>query len=117
MPPAIRSGYNSLLSTVRQFTLAQRTVAIIGLAVLALGVTALVSWLSAPSYSPLFTGLQPADANSIVEQLRSDGVAYELADGGATVMVPREAVYDERLKAAAAGLPTSSGGGYSLLDK
>ncbi|MET0724738.1 MAG: flagellar basal-body MS-ring/collar protein FliF [Leifsonia sp.] len=117
MPPAIRSGYNSLLGTIRQFSIAQRTVAIIGLAVLVLGITALVSWLSAPSYSPLFTGLQPADANSIVEQLRSDGVAYELADGGATVMVPREAVYDERLKAAAAGLPTSSAGGYSLLDK
>ncbi|MEL4318669.1 flagellar basal-body MS-ring/collar protein FliF [Leifsonia sp. YIM 134122] len=117
MPAALRSGFGSLLAGIRQFTLAQRTVAIIGLAVLALGVTALVSWLTAPSYSPLFTGLQAADANAIVEQLRSDGVAYELADGGATVMVPREAVYDERLKAASAGLPSSSDGGYSLLDE
>jgi flagellar M-ring protein FliF len=105
------------MGAIRQFTLAQRTVAIIGVAVLALGVTALVSWLSAPSYTPLFTGLQAADASAVVEQLRGDGVAYELADGGATIMVPRESVYAERLKAASAGLPTSNADGYSLLDK
>src|SRR5690554_7556114 len=56
------------------------------------------------------------DANAIVEQLRTDNVPYELSDGGATILVPEEHVYDQRLKSAAAGLPTSSNGGYSLLD-
>ncbi|MCU1421881.1 MAG: flagellar M-ring protein FliF, partial [Microbacteriaceae bacterium] len=34
-----------------------------------------------------------------------------------TILVPEGNVYAERLKAAAAGLPTSSNGGYALLDK
>ena len=52
-----------------------------------------------------------------MDQLRTDGVPYQLTDGGATILVPQEKVYDERLKAASAGLPATSTGGYSLLDK
>ncbi len=43
---------------------------------------------------------------------------YELADGGSTVMVPADQLYAQRIKLAAAGLPSNSdGGGYSLLDQ
>ncbi|GAA3649245.1 hypothetical protein GCM10022202_06150 [Microbacterium marinilacus] len=98
------------------FTLAQRTIAIIGVAVLALGAVALGSWLARPQLTPLFSGLSASDANAVVEQLRSSGVQYELSDGGGTVLVPQQDVYDQRLTAAAAGLPTESSGGYTLLD-
>lgn len=84
---------------------------------LALGIVALSSWLSRPTYTPLFSGMSASDANAVVEQLRSSSVPYELADGGATVLVPEKDVYDQRLAAASAGLPGSSSGGYSLLDK
>ncbi|HEY0259150.1 MAG TPA: flagellar basal-body MS-ring/collar protein FliF [Lacisediminihabitans sp.] len=117
MPRQIGSILRRLGAGIREFTVAQRTVAIIGLAVLVLGTVALVSWMARPSYSPLFSGVSAADANSIVEQLRTDGVPYQLGDGGATILVPEKDVYDERLKSAAAGLPSSSTGGYSLLDK
>ncbi|WP_313771172.1 flagellar basal-body MS-ring/collar protein FliF [Arthrobacter zhaoxinii] len=103
--------------TVGQFTLAQKTIAIIGIAVVALGIALLTSWLTKPAYTPLFSGLEATDANSIVEQLKTDGVPYEVADGGGTIMVPEEHVYDQRLKAAGAGLPSESTGGYSLLDE
>src|SRR5699024_6108055 len=89
----------------------------IGIAVLVLGAVALTSWISRPTYAPLFTGLSAEDANTIVDQLRTNGVAYELTDGGSTVLVPEDSVYDQRLQAAAAGLPSSSTGGYSLLDE
>lgn len=117
MPTQITSMFGRLASALRGFSIAQRTIALIGLAVLALGIAALVAWTSKPAYTPLFSGLQPADANTIVEQLRTDGVPYELTGGGGTILVPEEYVYDQRLKAAAAGLPTSSNGGYSLLDE
>jgi flagellar M-ring protein FliF len=116
MPTKVSAWFGRFGETVRGFSVAQRTIALIGIAVVVLGTVALVSWLSKPSYSPLFSGLQAADANSIVEQLRADGVPYQLADGGGTVMVPQDKVYDERLKAAANGLPTSTAQGYSLLD-
>lgn len=117
MPQPVSTALRRLGRFVAGFTIAQRTIAIIGIAVLVLGGVALFSWLSRPAYSPLFSGLSAADANAVVEQLRSASVPYELTDGGSTVLVPKEDVYDQRLAAASAGLPTASSGGYTLLDK
>ncbi|MCU1546859.1 MAG: flagellar M-ring protein FliF [Homoserinimonas sp.] len=116
MPTQVTSAFRRLGIAIREFTIAQRTIALIGVAVLVLGIAGLSVWLAKPTYTPLFSGLEGADANSIVEQLRTDSIPYELSDGGATIMVPEEFVYDQRLKSAAAGLPSSSTGGYSLLD-
>jgi flagellar M-ring protein FliF len=117
MPRQISSFFQRLGQNIREFTIAQRTVAIIGVAVLALGIAALTMWATKPAYTPLFSGLAGADASAIVDQLATDKVDYQLSDGGATILVPQADVYAERLKAAAAGLPTSDTGGYSLLDK
>ncbi|MGT2463311.1 flagellar basal-body MS-ring/collar protein FliF [Sinomonas atrocyanea] len=117
MPPFLLAAGRRLAVTVRGFTTGQRTLAVIGIAVLALGTVALVAWLTRPTYAPLFTGLQSSDASAVVAQLGKDNVPYQLADGGATVLVPQEKVYDERLKAASAGLPAAPATGYSLLDK
>jgi flagellar M-ring protein FliF len=116
MPQAVTNVFQRLRQAVGGFSLAQRTIAIIGVAVLALGAIALGSWLTRPQLAPLFTGLTASDANAIVEQLRSSGVPYELTDGGGTVLVPQQEVYDQRLAAASAGLPTESTDGYTLLD-
>ncbi|PEA52390.1 flagellar M-ring protein FliF, partial [Bacillus pseudomycoides] len=40
-----------------------------------------------------------------------------MTDGGSTVLVPETAVYEQRLAAAAAGLPSAESSGYSLFDK
>ena len=116
MPRQVTSAFKRFGNAIREFTIAQRTVAIIGVAVLVLGIAALSMWVTKPAFTPLFSGLSGEDANSIVEQLRTDGVEYQLTDGGATILVPEASVYDERIKAASSGLPTSSTGGYSLLD-
>lgn len=116
MPTQVTSALRRFIAAIREFTIAQRTIAIIGAGVLVLGIAGLAMWAAKPSYTPLFTGLAAADASTIVEQLRADSVPYELAAGGATIMVPEENVYEQRLKAAAAGMPSSSTGGYSLLD-
>jgi len=105
-----------LLATIRGFTAAQRTIAIIGVAILVLGGVALTNWLGQPTYSPLFTGLSASDASGVVAQLTKDKVDYQLSDGGATILVPADKVDAERLAAASAGLPSSSTTGYALLD-
>ena len=117
MPAQLSSVLTRFTNGLREFTIAQRTVAIIGVAVLVLGIVGLSVWLTRPQYSPLFSGLSATDASSVVDQLRTDGVDYQLTDGGGTILVPEADVYSERLKAAAAGLPSSDTGGYSLLDK
>ncbi|WP_223692963.1 flagellar basal-body MS-ring/collar protein FliF [Leifsonia poae] len=117
MPQQVTSFFRRIGDTVRGFSFAQRTIAVIGVAVVVLGITGLTMWATQPAYTPLFSGLQATDASSIVDQLKTDGVPYQLTDGGGTILVPQQKVYDERLKAASAGLPSSSTGGYSLLDK
>lgn len=117
MPPQIAALFTRLKTYVGGFTSAQKTIAILGVAGLVLGSIALSSWLGKPTMSPLFTGLQAADASKVTDQLKADGVTYELTDGGGTIMVPQDKVYAERIKAAAAGLPSDkSSTGYSLLD-
>ena len=113
----ITSAFGRFAGTVGKFSIAQRTIAVIGIAVLVLGVTAFATWALKPSYSPLFSGLAAADASAIVEQLRTDGVPYQITEGGGTILVPEDKVYDERMKSASAGIPSSTTGGYSLLDQ
>ena len=68
-------------------------------------------------YAALFTGLDPADAGAVVEALKADGVNYKLDNGGATILVPREKVYDLRLKLAAQGIPQTGTIGYEIFDQ
>ncbi|BDZ45099.1 flagellar basal-body MS-ring/collar protein FliF [Naasia aerilata] len=116
MPAQMSGALRRLLGAIREFTIAQRTLAILAVAVLVLGGIALSAWLTRPTYSPLFSGLSGEDASAIVDQLGKDGVQYELADGGSTIMVPADKVDKERLTAAAAGLPSAGTTGYALLD-
>ena len=117
MPAAVSSLFSRLRSTVASFTVAQRTIAVIGIAALVMGAFAIASWLARPTLTPLFTGLSAADASAVVEQLRASSVGYELTDGGSTVLVPEAVVYEQRLAAAVAGLPSAGSNGYTLLDE
>ncbi|MCQ9162501.1 flagellar basal-body MS-ring/collar protein FliF [Arthrobacter sp. STN4] len=116
MPPVLSQFMARASGTLKGFSTAQRTLAVIGVAVLLLGSVALGSWLTRPTYAPLFSGVAAADASAIVAQLKTDNVPYQLANGGSTILVPDANVYDERLKAASAGLPAATTAGYSLLD-
>jgi len=117
MPTQVTAAFGRFTTYLKQFNVAQKTLAVIGIAVLVLGGLALSSWASKPTMSPLFTSLSAADASAVVDQLNTEGVKYQLTDGGGTVMVPNDQLYAMRLKLAAAGLPANAdGAGYSLLD-
>ena len=60
---------------------------------------------SGPSYTVLYSNLQSSQAGQVTQKLTSDHVPYELADGGATVLVPDADVNQERISLAEAGLP------------
>jgi flagellar M-ring protein FliF len=117
MPPQLTAVMTRVKTYTGGFTTAQKTIALLGAAGLILGAVALGAWMGKPTMSPLFSGLQATDASKVTDMLKADGVSYEITDGGATIMVPEDKVYAERLKAAAAGLPSDkSTSGYSLLD-
>lgn len=99
------------------FTAGQKAVAVIGTAALLIAVFMVFRWVSTPSYAPLYSNLSGTDASAVIEELDSQGVPYEIAGGGGTIMVPRSDVYSTRITLSGKGLPASTDGGYSLLDK
>jgi flagellar M-ring protein FliF len=105
-----------LQRTFASFTAGQKVTAVLGAAALLFAAVLTFQWASAPSYVPLFNNLAPADASAIVDQLESEGTAYELTDGGATILVPNEVVYDARIRLSGEGLPADDTSGYALLD-
>ncbi len=84
-------------------------------ALLALGIWGAIA-ARGPAMAPLFTQLQPSDAAAIVSQLQSQHVPYQLADNGATIMVPKSQVYQLRLDMAGKGLPNAGVVGFSLFN-
>jgi flagellar M-ring protein FliF len=107
----------NLRTTFTSFTLGQQVVAVIGGAAILLAAFLVFRWVSTPDYAPLYSNLAASDASAIVDELDSQGTPYKLANGGSTVMVPRDSVYATRISLSGQGLPEqSSGQGYSLLD-
>src|SRR6185312_16808529 len=99
------------------FTPGQKAVSIVAVIAIAVGGYFFATWVSKPTYSPLYSNLASADAAAIVEQLDADSVPYELTDGGNTILVPKEQVYSLRLQMSGQGLPAdTANGGYSILD-
>jgi flagellar M-ring protein FliF len=99
------------------FTTGQKAVVAVAIVALVMGAVALSQWATQPSWAPLYSGLSGADANAVVEELDSRGVEHRLADGGNTVLVPQNKVYDLRVALAGKGLPAAEGDSYSVLDK
>lgn len=101
----IGEAWNAL--TMRQrVTMIVSAIATIG------AVGAMVWWARQPSLTTLVTGLDPKDAQTVVQQLQSEGVAFELRSGGTEIAVPMERVDDLRMKLAAQGLPQSGRFGF-----
>lgn len=109
-----REGLRRLLAGL---TPGQKLATGVAAAAVVLGGALLAKSASSPTYAPLFTGLQPSDASAIVKQLGTDKVPYQLADGGATVLVPSNLVDSERVALAGDGLPAAGNVGLSQLDK
>ncbi|GAB3073841.1 flagellar basal-body MS-ring/collar protein FliF [Phycicoccus sp. Root101] len=115
-PKALLGRFNRLFGG---FTPGQRVVTAVAALAVVVGGVMFVSWVSKPSYAPVFTGLSSADAAAITAKLTDSGEPYQLADGGQTVMVPQADVYQTRITLSGEGLPAgdSNSQGYSLLDK
>ncbi len=77
----------------------------------------LVFWINQPDYRVLYSNLPPEDASRVVKMLQADKVPYKLENGGATVTVPADKVYDLRLKVAGEGGLVGQGIGFEIFDQ
>ncbi|MBB3676513.1 flagellar basal-body MS-ring/collar protein FliF [Modestobacter versicolor] len=117
MPAALAGPLNRVKTLLSTISLGQKIVIGLLLAGLVLGGFMFTRWITAPTMTPLFSNLASADASAIVEELNAEGVSYTLADGGQTIMVANERVYDLRLAMSGKGLPAGNESGYALLDE
>lgn len=74
-------------------------------------------WISAPTYRVLFSDLDPESAASVVEQLRTREIQFQLDPGGRTVRVPATQLDQLRLEFASDGMPASGRIGFEIFDR
>src|SRR3954454_4061580 len=117
MKSALAGTLERARSTFATISLGQKVVFGLLLAGLLLGGFYFYSWITTPTQAPLFSNLASTDASAIVDELNAEGVAYTLADGGGTIMVAKDKVYDLRLAMSGKGLPAGQDTGYALLDE
>ena len=121
MPASMNDYLEQIKQAVRrfsnEFTTGQKAVTIVALLAVIVAAVIFVNVSSTPSWSPLFTNLQPTDAAGITAKLTANKVPYQLANGGSTILVPQNEVYQQRLDMAQQGLPSGGTVGLSLLDK
>ena len=91
----------------------------VGVGVFVLGVflsLVLLGIFSRTEYQVLFSGLGPEDAGAVVSALQERGTPYRLTDGGTTVWVPEEDVFETRIALATSGVPTGGVVGFEIFN-
>jgi flagellar M-ring protein FliF len=69
------------------------------------------------NYQVLFSDLDPGDASSILEQLQTRGVSFQLSSDGSLIRVPADKVAMLRVDLAAQGLPSGGNIGFDIFDR
>ncbi len=98
--------------TVRQKILLAGSVIVVGVTI-----AVFVRLLSGGDYKALYTGLAPADAQSLGQRLASQNIQYQLSSDGTTVLVPADQLDKARLDVASQGPLASGRMGFELFDK
>jgi flagellar M-ring protein FliF len=73
-------------------------------------------WAYRADYQILFSDVAPADAASMTAELDKLKTPYQLSDGGATILVPKELVYKTRLKLMGKELPLHGAVGFEVFN-
>ncbi len=106
---ALRAGFDRL-SNGRKLLL------MVGLAAAIALLAGLWMWSQTPDYRVLFSNLSDRDGGTILESLQKMNVPYKIAEGGGSILVPANQVYDVRLRLASQGLPRGGGVGFELME-
>lgn len=93
-----------------------RTGLIVGVVVLVGLTAAALWWVFGSRQQLLFGDLREVDAAEIVETLNEWKVEHEIVDGGSTILVDADQVYDVRMRLVAAGVPKGGHVGFELFN-
>eukprot|EP00828_Plagiopyla_frontata_P008944 TRINITY_DN14546_c0_g1_i1.p1 TRINITY_DN14546_c0_g1~~TRINITY_DN14546_c0_g1_i1.p1 ORF type:complete len:553 (+),score=215.11 TRINITY_DN14546_c0_g1_i1:1209-2867(+) len=117
MPPFVTEYWSKISGFWSGRTMSQR-ILIAGLALsVSLAFGMMIFWMNQPDYKVLMTNLYPQDASQVVNMLQAGKETYKLTDGGKTIMVPADRVYELRLKVAGEGNLHGQGIGFEIFDE
>ena len=95
----------------------QRALVVGGVMAGLLSLVLVFSWTSQPDFMVLFSGLDPEEADGILQELDELTVPYDVGANGATIRVPADRVGELRIRLAGKGLTGSSTIGYEIFDR
>lgn len=107
---------HKIASVWQKVSLIQRALLVAVLVASAIMGALLIHWARRPDMRMLYQDLTPGEAAKITDKITEKGIVYLLRDGGTTIYVPQEHVYQLRLDLAKEGLPTGEQSGYKLFD-
>lgn len=87
-----------------------------GTALVALTLWVFVGLLGKPRYVTLYSGLKPAEAQSLGSRLAAKNISYELSPDGSSLLVPSDQLDASRLETASQGLPRNARLGFEIFD-
>ncbi|WP_210542266.1 flagellar basal-body MS-ring/collar protein FliF [Rhodoferax sp. PAMC 29310] len=82
---------------------------------LAIGIIGIVMGRQA-EWRVLYSNLADKDGGAIVAQLSQMNIPYKHSDGGGSILVPADKVYDTRLRLASQGLPKGAVTGFEAME-
>lgn len=83
---------------LQNYTLAQRFIFVFGGVTMLSSMIAILFWANSTEYVSLYSDLSPTEANRIVEELKTDGIDYEISSTGTSISVPDDQVNLLRLR-------------------
>lgn len=115
------AGVNTATEQAKQFwssrTGAQKGFLVGGTVATIVLMVLFVRMIGSPDYKPLFTGLEPSDAQALTAQLDAQGIPHQASPDGKTISVPADKLDAARIQTAAQGQPHSGRMGFELFDK
>ena len=87
-----------------------------GTALVLLAAAFVLWWLFTPRYQLLFGNLRETDAAEVTQSLTAWKVPYRFTDDGGAIEVPKDQVYDTRMKLVSAGIPSGGHVGFELFN-
>ena len=102
---------------VSSLTTRQRTLLGGGALLVAAVLFTFVHLLSKPEMTPLYSNMEPSDAQALGQRLTAKNIHYQLSTDGKSVLVPADQLDTARLEVASQSTPHSGRLGFELFDK
>ncbi len=113
----VQRFFEGIKTFLQRFSLTQLLLMAAIFVICVVGIFVVSGVFKSATYGVLYSDLPIDEAGEVTAKLDEMGVPYNLADGGRTVKVPSQKVYQTRISLASLGMPSGGSVGYSIFDK